>query len=411
MVDNKIVILHVFADAMHFKKAANVYDSVPNVENLYYYFTPDEKFEFKKIHDDRVKVFNDFNEYVSYFSNPNVDVILFQSMPYPFYYLFDYIDDSKYVVWWIWGYDIYYGQEQYPPLVAMEELYKPLTKRYMEQNEVAVKESGFIKMRRYIKKFLRLPVRIVRKIKKRKFTIPAPKKSQNEILARIDSSYAPMDIEYYLVKETHPMFRATMFQRPGTGKKLSLSYHKNLGNVLVNHSLSFTNNHLDVFNRLCDLDIGEDRKFIVPVSYGLKGFNGNPENLMSASKMDKDKTVWLTKVLPFNEYDAILKSVTHAVFGMIRQQALGNIFLCILKGVKIYLYKDSLVYKELKKSGYVCYTIEDDLSSESLSLCLSEEDAKKNYNIYIEKIKNNSSDKCREFLEKAVAEKRGNFSK
>ena len=409
MKDNKIVILHVFPDGMHFKKSADTYDSVPNVENLYYLFSPDKDFVLKKIQDVRVKIITDFKEYVSYFSNPDIDVILFHSLPYQFYYLFDYIDDSKYVVWWMWGYDIYYAQGEYSPIVSLDNLYKPLTKQYMEQDEVVLKESGYNKICRYITKFLRLPIRIVRKIKRLRLAMPAPKKSQNEILARIDSSYAPMNIEYYMVKEAHPEFKATFFHRPRLAKKPSLSFHKDPGNILVNHSLSFTNNHLDVFNSLYDLDIEKDRKFIVPISYGLVGFKGNPENLINASNMDKDRTIWLTKILPLDEYDALLNSVTHAVFGMIRQQALGNVFLCVLKGVKIYLYKDSVVYKELKKSGYVCYTIEEDLTAESLKLCLREEDARNNYNHYMQVLMSDSPEECWEFLKNAVAEKRNNL--
>ena len=109
--------------------------------------------------------------------------------------------------------------------------------------------------------------------------------------------------------------------------------------------------------------------------------------------------------MPKDEYQKILDTVSHAVFGVMRQQALANIYYCLRNGVKVYLFRDSMVYKELIKTGYVCFTIEDDLSTESLKSCLNEQDAKMNLDIYIKNNKKNSSDKFREFLYNEVSEK------
>ena len=110
----------------------------------------------------------------------------------------------------------------------------------------------------------------------------------------------------------------------------------------------------------------------------------------------------MTKLLPLEEYRAIINSISHAVFGMIRQQGLGNIWLCISNGVKIYLYKDSIVYKELKKMGFVCYSIEDDLTTESLSSCLSEKDAENNYRLFNDYSKAQTADEWKAYLVDAI---------
>lgn len=404
MKDGTIVILHVFIDGMNVSNMANAYDSLPNVENLYYFYAPQKEFKLTKINDRRVKIIHDFEEYVGYFSDPQIDVIVFSSLPYQYYYLFDYIDDSKYVVWWAWGYDIYNGQGYYPPLLPIGELYKPLTKEFMTNGINMYRETWSKRMIKLFRRCMHLPVGAYNRIRKKltpKTLLIEPQKTQDEILARINACYAPLDIECEMLKEFHPSFKAVSFPRPAGNKEFPYKYQKTAGNILVNHSLTYTVNHLDVFKALLNVNLEKNRNYIIPVSYGIYGYNGNPEILKSISGLNPGQTIWLTKLLPFDEYQKLLDTVTHAVFGMLRQQGMGNVFMCLRKGVKVYLFKDSLVYKELKKMGYVCFTIEDDLTTESLSVCLEEKDAQNNYQISKERRKN-ALGKCRAFLEEIV---------
>lgn len=405
MKDNKIVILHVFIDGMTFSAVADKYDAMPNVKNLYYYYSPKEDFQLEKIKDNRVIVIHDFNEYVSYFSNPDIDVILFYSLPGCYYYLFDYIDDSKYVIWWGWGYDMYNSQENNPPLIKMD-LYKPLTKAFMLQNSEASVLPSYKKWMIYkiLSRLKRVCFNILMR-ENREYCLPKANKTQDDVLARIDAFYSPLDVEYDFLKNTHPSFKAKLFPRPVAPQIIPFRHLENLGNILVNHSLTYTTNHLDVFEYLYKIKLSIGRKYIMPVSYGINGYNGNPELLKKTSHFEEDQTMWLTKKLPYKEYDAILNTVTHAVFGMLRQQGLGNVYMCIRKNVKLYFFKDSLVYKELKKMGYVIFTIEDDLSTESLSSCLSEQDAKKNYDVYTERLESFRTQTSIDFIKSAIENK------
>ena len=246
----------------------------------------------------------------------------------------------------------------------------------------------------------------IRRLLSRKSILIEPRKSQEEILARIDACYAPLDIECELLKDAHPSFKAVLFPRPARNVEFPYKYQNNAGNVLVNHSLTYTVNHLDVFCALSNVDLEKNRNYILPVSYGIYGYRGNPDILKSISGLNPDQTIWLTQLLPFDEYQKIMNSVTHAVFGMLRQQGLGNVFLCLRTGVKVFLYKDSMVYKELKKMGYVCFTIDDDLTTESLSTCLDEKDAQNNYRIYMERWRKNDPKRCRAFLEDVLDKKK-----
>ena len=128
--------------------------------------------------------------------------------------------------------------------------------------------------------------------------------------------------------------------------------------------------------------------------------------MIKESPLDNEKVLWLTKVLPLNEYERILNTVSHAVFGALRQQALGNIYRCLKNGTKVYLFKDSILYKELREKGYAIFTIDNDLTYESLSTCLNEKDAQKNHDIYLEWLTNNSITEYHNFLINAVSQKR-----
>lgn len=401
MRNNRIVILHVFSDGLIFSKVADNYDSMEKVENLYYFYSSDKNFHLRNIKDDRVRIINDFHEYVGYFSNSEIDVILFYSLPFHYYYLFDYIDDSKYVIWWAWGYDIYYGQGKYPPLIPQGELYMPLTKQYIESHRTQVKASM---LHRFISKALHIPAVVFSFLGRGDNTLlQRPRRSQKEILARINSFYSPLDIEYDLMKEFQTSFAAT--KNPGIAKfhNYPLCLRKEVGNVLINHSLTYTDNHLDVFDALKGVQLEVERKFIIPISYGINGFGGNPETLIKESSLDINKVQWLTKVLPQDEYEELFGTVSHAIFGALRQQALGNIYLCLRSGIKVYLFENSILYGELRKKGFILFTIEKDLNEESLSNCLSESDAITNHDVYMKLLKSNSPDHLQAFLDDVIS--------
>ena len=66
---------------------------------------------------------------------------------------------------------------------------------------------------------------------------------------------------------------------------------------------------------------------------------------------------------------------------------MGNINFCFERGIKIYLYSDSIMYKQLKDLGFIVYTIDFDLNSKSLNQVLSLEEAQINYNLFCNRIK------------------------
>lgn len=406
MKDNSIIILHVFLDSLIFKGIADSCDSMQGVKNLYIFYTPIKGYQMISNKDKRVIITYDFDEYTSYFHNPEVDVIFFHSLPYSNYYLFDYIDAEKFVIWWAWGHDLYYKQGKNLPLLEQKEMLKPLTKdfvcRYVTPNNV----SQIEKFKTYLKKGLARVKFVYKRIIKHD-ALFIPKISQDEILERVDAFFAPLDIEYDMMKAAHHNFSAVGDIKLAGPMISVFEYKEKIGNVLVNHSLTETDNHFDVFEYLYKVRLDDNRKYILPVSYGIGGnYNGNPDLLINACQLNESQTFWLKETMPLEEYKKILKTVSHAVFGMIRQQALGNVYMCLRTGVKVYLFRDSVIYQELKKVGYICFTIEEDLTTDSLATCLTREEAMKNYDLYVAGMKDRSPAVFRERMMRKIEEKK-----
>ena len=124
-----------------------------------------------------------------------------------------------------------------------------------------------------------------------------------------------------------------------------------------------------------------DRKLFIPVSYGDEDMK---KKLKQFTNFNGSETNLLDTVLPINDYMKLINSCSHAFFGAIRQTGVGNVLHCLCRGVKIFFFKDSIVYKHFKRLGYLVYTIEDDLTQESLETPLTDEDVRYNVNHYIE---------------------------
>ena len=65
---------------------------------------------------------------------------------------------------------------------------------------------------------------------------------------------------------------------------------------------------------------------------------------------------------------------------------MGNISFALSKGIKVFLYKDSVAYQNHKELGYAIYAIED-MTPESLSTPLSLEEMEQNRQVVLKQWK------------------------
>ncbi len=124
-------------------------------------------------------------------------------------------------------------------------------------------------------------------------------------------------------------------------------------NVLVGNSASLSNNHADVFDslsRIKDVD-----KVVSPLSYGAY----SEIIAQNGIKYLGDKFTPQMRYMPEMEYIDFLSQFPVMIFGMFRQQAVGNIVLGLKLGACLFLSSKNPVYRYLVENGIKVFKTED----------------------------------------------------
>lgn len=132
--------------------------------------------------------------------------------------------------------------------------------------------------------------------------------------------------------------------------------------ILLGNSASMTNNHLEAFEILKSLNIG-NRKIIVPLSYGNMHYADFIQK--EGQKLFKEGFRPLRKFLPLAEYTSEISSCGIVIMNHCRQQAVGNIYAMIYLGSKVYLNKANTLFKYLRRIGINVGSVEEDLHNDN----------------------------------------------
>lgn len=370
MRNGKKVILHVASDSQHFASMYKRFEEFSDYECVFLLMPKkpgheDEDYCFIKVYKDNIVQAADWEEWKSFFSHPEVDIIYYWGVFPDFFKSVESIGKDKIVILWVFGRDVYEVVDtSYPPILSVR-LYKPRTFTLLNWQRV--------------KRFHLIRNNLAYMIPD--YDLLRGKSDRRALFKRADYIETPLPIEYEQIKKSLRL-SAKPFMSAGRGCEplTQIVLHDSPGKILVNNSGSFTNNHLDVIHVLRKADV-KGREIVFPMNYGF----GKGVLLMKMLKY-KDfggsHTVFLENILPIEEYWNLVRQTTHAVFGPLRQQALGNIFWCFAFGVKVFLYEDGVLYKQFIRDGFKVFSIEKDLNTDSLSNTLSREDAETNNRLY-----------------------------
>lgn len=307
---------------------------------------------------DKVKIVESYKEIIHFVKNNTIDIVYFHSLPPTDWKLVSLMPKGTIVVWWVWGYDIYNGYGLIKPFINLD-LYKPLTKSLITQNN----------QKHYIKTILTIIRSIYFSLYKRK------------ALSKISYLHTVTETEFNILHSMSGFRHMKRFYAPSSRNFSKPALNREKQYLIIGNSSSATNNHLDIFESLKTIGF-QEKDIIVPLSYGSEHYGEIiNEKIMLNNYPFKIKII--KNFLPKEEYEKIFNNVSHAIYGVMRQQAMGNITFCLLHGVKIFLYEDSMLYKDLKNGGYIVYSIEKDLTINELRAPLLEEEANHNYNQWI----------------------------
>ncbi len=345
----KLRVLHVTPDDKFFDLVIPKWDN-DIFENRAILFANNKNYQIKYIKaTNLVKIiWSDMMAKDCLMSN-DYDIVLFHSLPSKLYKYFKYIPEDKIVIWWGWGYDIYFQSQGLSPFIKVD-LYKPLTFNYVES--VSSKILRFLHEMRWF------------------FLKPYNIKRRNYVLSRIDYFQPGLDYEYRLMKQVNT-FKAKEFYDLPVGSSYPVGFpYDNIcmkesnGNILLGNSASPTNNHLDLLH-IIQAKKQSGQQILIPLSYG----DSKYANWL-INRIDRKNVQTILDFMPLDEYMKLFDSCSYAVIGSIRQQAMWNVFYALSRGIKVFLYKDSIMYKSLINMGYVVYAI-DDITSNSFEIPLS----------------------------------------
>lgn len=366
----KIKILHIIKDDKFFDSLIKIFESDSRLDNKSILpVRKKENYIFRRIRNTDIVELVNISSLKNVFKNKEYDIIFFHSLPIQLYKYVPLIKEDIIVIWWAWGYDLYSSFYGMKPLIELD-LYKPLTKKI-----VSKVYNDFMNI---TKSFL-----------KKLFLSNYYKKIRNKVLYRIDYFNPVIQLEYELMNN-YKNFRAKEFYYsiPITHTDECINVIKRTGgNILIGHSQSPFNNHIDVWNDIKEF-VPSNRKIVIPINY--LGDKQYAKEICYEIKSDVHEIFFLKEFLNVSDYFNLLDECSYAIFGVIRQQAIGNINYCLTHGIKLFVYKDSLVYRYLKKIGCAVYTIEE-IDYNSFNSPLSKEEIIQNKTaIYNQQLYNNN---------------------
>ena len=153
--------------------------------------------------------------------------------------------------------------------------------------------------------------------------------------------------------------------------------------IMVGNSASYSNNHLYVLNFLKRMDLKDELRFTLVLSYGgSKQYVSEVENAYKSSFPQKVEV--LTSYLPLQVYNQIFLKVRSMIMSAWRQESIGTIIMGFYLGVKVFMSERSPLYKWFVDCGFNVFAIET-AKEEDLDTPLSIKDKQRNREIVLER--------------------------
>jgi hypothetical protein len=349
--------IHIVIDDKFIDSAIDIFSQIPFFDHRYLWFKQYDEIKWiKQIN--KIEIIKSKEELIKIL-NADADIIFLHSLYFHPRHLFG-INQNIKIVWISWGYDVYSnkGFLNEPKLLKVD-FYKPLTQKYVKKyaGRSLIKNLKTIGHNVFFSHYYRLFAR------------------------RVDYIANELSFEYELMKKNNNLAAKYIYFQYLFKET---SYIITGNNILLGNSADVGNNHLDVMQLLKNIDL-KNQKIIVPLSYPsypnksiyMQLLQKKLETLQNAS------SEILENYMPLEEYHRIICSCAYAIFGHIRQQALGNIIQLLFNGCKIFLYKESIVYRALTEKGFILYTIDDNLNYASLNTPLTEDEKQHNKILYL----------------------------
>lgn len=346
-------VLHLTPDDKFFDDVYNCWLQLDGVANEAIVITKEKDHQLKYIkRTDNLTVLSTRKQVGKVLSKGGYDLLFLYSLHPQLYYILNFIPKDKIVIWWMWGFDVYFDYMKLPPVIPLN-LYKPITLSYQKAKE-SIKHD-FLSYFYHLFDNIRL------------------KCQRKSALDRIDYFQPVLKTEFDELRRLYKI-RAKEFYYPDSWN-INASFQgvkTKSGNILLGNSATSSNNHLDVLG-IIEGYCHHNQRIIMPLNYGEEKYKDWLTNAVER----KDNIQVISDFMPKDDYFNLVDNCSYACFGVIRQQAMANILYAIMTGIKVFLYKDSIPYKDLKKLGFVVYALED-VDKDSFNTPITHEEMEQN---------------------------------
>lgn len=337
-------ILHILKSTKRDLNIVNLYDSLEELQNLFFF---DEKFAKQK---------NSKEDYELLKNKPNVYFYTKQLYPnikeksfdFIFVYAlnkdqikicFKFLESNTKLVWVSLGGEIYSNA-----FMSRDRIYQPETLKVLKNLDI-IKNLKISLIYSFFSKFS-----LTNKFFKRvNYVSP---RLVNEM--KIINDFKYISAEYV---------RIPLGDNVSKNKNVVNIIDSDASDIYVGPSASPTSNHLDVFKKISELDL--NHKVHVTLSYKInkeyqKAVIHKGEQLFKENF--KPQTEFFTK----EEFEKMLNTCNIAIFNNERQEGLLTIAICAEKGMKVFLSEKSPSFEYLKQMGYNIFSFQNEFNIKTI---------------------------------------------
>jgi hypothetical protein len=237
------------------------------------------------------------------------------------------------VIWSVWGSDAYNH-------FADQNFFEPLTSNVRRRSLFQHRQSFYLYTLYHLVRYRVKPLR-----------------KELKLLQLVNYVITVLPYEFNIIKKEFSLIAEYIDYSYGANKFNSFS-NIPLGNsILIGNSATPANNHLDVFDIIKDIN----KKIIVPLSYGAYDYKNYKELVISEGmRIFKNSFTPIEEFMPLQDYRELTSSCNSVIMYHIRQQALGNIFMSLFQGMRVFLNSKSLTYSYLKDEGMIIFDLQKD---------------------------------------------------
>lgn len=361
-------IAHIAVDGIFLKCAYDSFEKVAEGQSDYFVFKNKGGVRFSKdIQYIPIKRIDKFNPlFIKKLAN--YDAVIFHSMISDSFRIAFQLSFYKVkMVWFGWGYDYYRLLKEYNENSGL------LGKTKVEYQKVAEtenKKTSFkVRIKNKISTLLLSDNRKIRIIKKLDFFAPVIK-CEYDLLREECGRPFPEYIKWNYVKDFD------------INKESPLSLSAEDECILLGNSGTPNNNHFEMIDLLDTLDFG-GRKVICPLS------NGKQEYAKLVMEYGKQKLgdnfEAFNEFMNYDRYKELIAPCKIVFMNHLRQKGLGNIFITMCAGAKVFIRDENPLTKYFKEKGFKFFSINSlEEKKYGLDVAFTEEDKLRNKQLILE---------------------------